>query len=334
MPALTALSMPQPSRNCNNSFTSFSIETIGIGLLWKNSLTKPETAGLDFDSVEDLVDFNCEGSEHGEGLCIFNDSSKDYEKLKIEVALALRSDFFGEEFHLIFCAIPSVASGHTNVPNGTLHINANNLGNAYAGDNERVFIAVTCLVECNEQIIPSLVRLERAKERPKLYRDVSGALQLIFESGRSTGKWEVGMFNSFAARRSSDCYSIDSMVESRTEIVHGISGDHGELLRDGPAQAHLLHDVLRLVRVRLGKGLEGGLFQEFADFLFKVTDMFPTPSEFEVRTIEWAGHQRDFSNPMPLFARLRMTPKAQPNPSHPQFVSYASGHCWGQKRVR
>ncbi len=296
------------------------VRTTGEWVNLKKSLKQSESEPLAFNCMDDVFDLVGETDESGNGGFIFGDSCEDYEKFEIDVALRLRSRFSGEEFHLIFCAVPGMNIWNPHFAASTPQVSANNTGNSSTGDEERVFIAVTCLVECNEYIVPSLVRLERAKQRPHFRWDIfTPSFKFIFKLGEVSSEWEVGVLNSGTARRDSN--GVNGMIERRPEVIDDIPGDQGKLFGDGASQAHLLHDVLRLVRVRIGKKFPGIIFNEAPDFPYEFIDVFATPSEFEVGAIEWTGHDPDCTNPKPLFARLHMIPKVQPNPSLPTAYS-------------
>jgi hypothetical protein len=74
----------------------------------KNSLTKPETAALRFNSANDALNHVDELVESGQRLFSFQfpDFVKRYEELEIELAVELCSRSKGVELHLIWPVVP------------------------------------------------------------------------------------------------------------------------------------------------------------------------------------------------------------------------------------
>jgi hypothetical protein len=81
------------------------------------------------------------------------------------------------------------------------------------------------------------------------------------------------------------------MVKGSSEIIYGISRNHGELMGERAPQAQFVNCAIRLVRVWLRNDFAGANFQESADIPFQFGDVFPTPFEFLMSTSERIRHE-------------------------------------------
>jgi hypothetical protein len=278
----------------------------------KKLLTKPETLSFGDNEAQDTLDLARDGAKEDRGLLLFTNFPECYKKSEIDVTLALRSRPLGEEFHLVFCAIPHMVKWDAQETASTPHTRTCDLGDCDKGQKERVFVAVACAVQCDEEMISSVVRLEAAQERPNLLRYMGAPpFKLVFESGLSAGKWEVGIPGFGTITRES--YSVDGMVQSCPEIIHGISGKEGQPLWDFTHQADFLNYVTDLFRVWLFKGFAGGHLKESSDLAIEFVNVFPSPCELEISAIEWIGHGPNPSSLRRQVAQLHMIPKAQPS---------------------
>ncbi len=250
----------------------------------------PNTARLRFDSHQDALDFARDCVERSKCLFVGDNFCERYKKSEIELCVELSIVSSDEKFHLIFSAIPDPrslklfegyryrASGSTNFPmQGDRH--------GCKRKNESMLVSVASEVQCCEDVVPSLVRLQPSKKRQNLSRNIGAAFKGVFKGESTSSEWKVSRVDAFSGK-SSGSDGKHRMVKGRPDIVYGISSDHGELARKGMFQAEFMNRLIGLVRVWLSNNFAGAYFQEDADLPFEFGNVFPTPCEFLMGTGE------------------------------------------------
>lgn len=289
----------------------------------KKSPYKPETASLAFNGVQDALDHSTEAVEDVEYGVSVHDSYllKCYKKGELDLVFNLRIESSGEKYDLLFSAIPDGMFGDGDFPvPSSFDFRVRTDERCPNGGQDRVIVVIPYGVQSAEKIIPSVVWLERAKERPNLLRNVLALpVERIFESRRSIGEGKVSMLD---LARFPRCKSdaVNGMVQSGTEISHDIPND----LRDGSVlkvarQSDLVEQLLRIIRVRFDNSVIGMLLNEGLNLPLEIVQMFCSPSDLALRTVEWSRHCPDCSNLKLLFEwaarRLRKPPTGQPGSS-------------------
>lgn len=152
------------------------------------------------------------------------------------------------------------------------------------GSQDCVFVSTTYLVQCPERVIPSLVWLERPKQRDDLLRDMLAIpLSTNFEIRGVASERKVAM----ATRRKRD--RVSSVVKGFPEIVDGVPSDLGSL-RQGLRAPHLVHDFLGLIRVGFRNNFVGVALFERDDSVFEILDVNLCSRKFTACTGERISH--------------------------------------------
>jgi hypothetical protein len=264
------------------------------GVALKNLLNQPKTPRLRFDSQQDALDFASNCVKNSKSLFVGNNFCERYKKSEIELCVELSSGLDAEQFHLIFGAIPNkhflILERDSDIaPDHSAHFTFERDGKRFNRKNQSMFVSVASEVQCGEEMIASFVRLERAKERQNLSRNIGAAFKCVFEVGGASGERKVSAVDILSGE---SCCSDrkDCMIERSPKIIHGISSDHGQLIRKGSTQADFMNRVIGLVRVWLSNEFAWAYFQEDPDLPFEFGDVFPTPCEFLVSALEGIGH--------------------------------------------
>ena len=112
--------------------------------------------------------------------------------------------------------------------------------------------------------------------------------QISFKSCLGGGEGEISISRMGTSRSDSD--SENCVVEGLAEISNHVPCDLRELGGKWSSQANLVDDALRNLRVWLGKGFVGWLYQEGLEFPFKFGRMFPSPCDLPVCALEGVRH--------------------------------------------
>lgn len=140
-------------------------------------------------------------------------------------------------------------------------------------------------VECNEQIVPSWIRLERAKQRHDIRREILassayGTLEL-------SGIVRNGEVNEIRTRcPAQDRNSICSLIEGGTQCFQGFVGNVSEPIGESPPDLDLVR-LAESVRVRLNHANIGLFFKIPLESGIECTDVLLCPAE----TALWAGER-------------------------------------------
>jgi len=242
-------------------------------------LENSNALGLCFNTPKDAIDFatKCaEDSKHW--LAVHNlDFIKSYKDMEIEIVFVLRSGAKSDEHHLVFRSIPNVRSGHFKE---TCATNANtSVDNSSSNrDQHFVFVGISHFIQGPEEIIPSQVRLEPAKKRLDLLRDIFGSSDRTCHVSNTLGEGKGGVLGIFNSRCNRD--RIPSDIESTSKILHKVCGDIGDGRWEGLSQPDLMNYMASLIRVRLSNLFVWIDLLELDNFPFKISEVFLSPCEF------------------------------------------------------
>ena len=181
-----------------------------------------KTARLSFDSHEDVLGFARQDVKRfNDWLAIHNlNVVERYKHSEIELVLSLSIGSEGSDLHLIFSSVPDVRIRHTEPSFGPeVYASSYDSGSDW---NDRFMLVRDCYsVYGPEDVIPSQVRLEPAKERLDLFRDILTPSQAVthFVEGSSEGESSVqGIGN---ARGNGN--RVSRSIKAVSEIVSSIS---------------------------------------------------------------------------------------------------------------
>jgi hypothetical protein len=174
-----------------------------------------------------------------------------YRHSDVDSVVRFRSLDESADFDLLFSAIPM--RRHKQPNKATRPNNISETRPDIHSDETLMLSDVTCLVECPEEVIPSSVRLLRAKDRVNFFRDVLGsAFNLVLKFSGTIGKGESGVFQLAATR--SERQSVSSAVEGGPKVVNCIMGAvSAELNGDRIIDPDFHNLMVRSLRIRLEK---------------------------------------------------------------------------------
>lgn len=231
-----------------------------------------EPPRLRFDTQEDALNFARQIVEDGNRW--LSNKQLDFAELYIQekVELVVKLGAFGlnrRKCDLIFASVrDGLRVRDTRVKSG-VPIRSTD---ADSDRNElNVLISDTYLVESPEKVIPSLVRLECAKEREDVLWNVLGPpWRASFPFGQASTNREGGVFEPSITR--SERNAVGSVIQRGPKIVDGIGGNVGEEFR----QRHELEPMKLFVgniRIWLDKYVVWFCVREGFNLPFEILDV-------------------------------------------------------------
>jgi len=215
----------------------------------KNPLGVAEPDSLRFNSEQDCIDFCAKAVQDSKDWLARKDlgSIQDYLEAKTEIVVRIRRG--PEEFDLIFGAVPALVKsdglGRLITPKGP----ANSVvsGTNDSDRNHLVLVPVSYIVQCPEQVIPSLVRLESTKARENVRgyitlrqpRALSAEVIEVLEKGKV-----VGPLSGVCGEGAGD------MIKCGSKVAHRIPDSQSDAIRDRLDQNSLV-DMLSTFRIWL-----------------------------------------------------------------------------------
>ncbi len=247
----------------------------------------PETLRFGLHSRQDALDLAKQVVEDGDNRLFGNQWNvlKSYEGMEIELVLELSPGSEGKNLHLVFSAIPNWSLWNRQGSFGRAHISSKHRENASSERNhDFVFIGITNLIKQPQQIIPSEVRLEPAKQRLDFFRQIFGASKSISHlvntsSERERSEFWISLSGSYSNRESGS-------VESTTKVPNQVPQDIANGLREWFGEFKLKNLKSGPVRIVLGNLFVGIEIDERFNSLFKVGKVFLSPRDLATRTCE------------------------------------------------
>jgi len=236
---------------------------------------KPDAAALCFRSPQDAINFARDGVEDAKRRAAFDaiEIVECYKEGKIYVVLKVRAGIDLSEYDLFFFAVKggcehphtaAATAGHLHSIDACI-----STGNTNRHE-ESVLVGVTEFVQGPEGIIPSLLRVERAKERTDFRRQVfASAFNVRVQFGRGVGEGEIGVF--WGSHASPDRNGISTLVQSGSKSLNGLNGNICPAIRDFASKLKAMGGDS--VSIRLSKGAAWFLFEKSMDTLFQASDM-------------------------------------------------------------
>ena len=188
---------------------------------------KPELAAPRFRGGEDALDYAARSVE--EANRIFAASNLGLIKAYIEgdacVVVPVFADSSASKYDLVFFAVVDGLKGDDS--RWTDVMDADISPADHDGDQRGVG-RITQLVHCPNGFIPSLVRLERAKERHDFFRDVFADFSpfyQVFEFGSAVADRELSSFG--GEPPGCDGGTVSGLIKGRSEVFQSLLGDDG-----------------------------------------------------------------------------------------------------------
>jgi hypothetical protein len=132
---------------------------------------EPESAAFGFGSADDALDFGRHCAENAKDWAAAQkvDFVERYCQSKAAIVMKLASRTEAREYDLVIFAVPSGNEDASALERSAFEVHA---ASVHADGNDGCMKRATELIEGPDGIIPSFVRLERAKERHDLIRNV------------------------------------------------------------------------------------------------------------------------------------------------------------------
>jgi hypothetical protein len=259
---------------------------------------KPEASALRFSSHQDALDYARHCVENANRrLAAQNLNALDrYIKGEVAAYVSFRSRGSERENHLAFRSIPSkgivrkeiAISNSANPGEDNICIEGRFDVFDNDGDESKVFVGVSNLVNCPKGIIPSTITLEPFKERADC------RWQILASSGHVVPEMIVvaseGKLNGFqrgASRSNSGC--ISGLVENSAEVVGCIEQNAGEHLRQLSRESDFVNFLSRL-RIFINDMGPWVTVDKVADHGIEIIDVILCSLKSEVSTIEDIRH--------------------------------------------
>jgi hypothetical protein len=250
-----------------------------------------DPTALRFDSEKDALDFAAKAVQDGKDWAsIYDvDAIKRYKDGELQIVIEIMdSRPNGKEFHLILCAIPDVRLGDAAEPAQRTYRYSMPYRPGTNGDDSFVLICDSYFVKCPEEIIPSLVRLEPAKQRLNLWRDVFGPTDRFgHQVVQTTGEGESTISGVWGA--GSDRDRVASIVEGVSEILNEVGGPIGDGRREGLSQSDLVDLMAWDYSVRLDNSLVSLDMGEVDNVPLKFGEVYLSQFKLLPRTSQQTG---------------------------------------------
>lgn len=235
-------------------------------------LKQPDPLALSFRSSEDAISFARDGIEDANRRTAFNavELVKLYNEGKLHIVLKISSGWGAQDYDLVFDAIIDGGwDGKSAAADQPFYVCAA-AGNA-DWDQKSVLIGVTELVQGPEGVIPSLMRLERAKERLDFRREVFAApFGVRIKVGDGVPEGEVGLRGGGLAAK--DGCGVATLVEGGAEGFNRLHGGIGPTMRDIAGKLEGVDS--ESLSIHLSDRASWFCFEKRLDAFFQPTDMF------------------------------------------------------------
>jgi hypothetical protein len=214
--------------------------------------------------------------------------SENYSKGNFELVLKLSSFSEDCDQEFIVCAIPNggiekpkFSSGYRKRASNTEDAGSKRIDNA-------VLAGITKFVECPQQIVPSLVRLERAKERKKVLGQMpTGTTEQTFDFCLGFSKGELGMSLPCSGKLGR---SKRGLVKSRPQTFETCDRMMGEGFRQFPLHSDFVN-LARTIRISLFDLFIGVFIEKPNRSGLEVSDAFLCHADSLERAKEWTDHR-------------------------------------------
>lgn len=234
----------------------------------------------------------CHGIQGRDGRAVVNrlDLTERYREGQINIVLRLSAGADNRECDLVLFAVPT---GHWDRPAATAGkshcFDVHSVGRESHGHEHTMFVGIAGPIDSPQDVIPSFVRLEVAKDRQDFIRDVfASSVYDVLKVRGVNGEGEVGASGvGFAGAFGSD--GVSSLIQSGSEVVDSIGGDVSETVRDLSGEL----DLVRLtdsIRVCLNDTGVWFCVKEGFDSRVKIVNVFLSSVDSAIGTLEKITH--------------------------------------------
>jgi hypothetical protein len=181
---------------------------------------KSEPTYLRFRNQQDALDFANGGIQHRKrwNPDKFRHFAERYIKGELEIVLEIPAGPDHAEYHFVFFKVPD-GSWNAGVPADKARLHRPKMIAEHRSTEDAVLTVVAEPIQCPNGFVPSLVRLERAKQREDIRWEIlasPASYHISFELGRSVSNWEVGAFRLDNARKNGS--DIPRLIKCGSEI--------------------------------------------------------------------------------------------------------------------
>jgi len=270
---------------------------------------KAQASCLRFDRQNDALDLGGDCVQGGNDWMASQslDFAKSYQKGEVELVLEFAAGANNANYHLVFFAIPDHLARNISWGIGvgtsledTPTPNCANGGAADWGD-ETVKALPTRSVQCDDEIVPSWVRLEGAKERKDLRREALTAS--AYGVLKLSGIVRDGELNNFRSRYfTCNGNGVSSLIKSGSKCFQRLIGRVREGFGKLPLQLDLV-GLANTIRVQLNDSNIGLFFEEPLKAGIQCTNMMICTPETPFWTVERIGTLPTFHGIAPSVTR-------------------------------
>ena len=259
---------------------------------------QPDALGLCFGRENDPLDLFSQFPQHGNNWRTGKhplDFAKRYSEGEINLVAELASRTDNSIYHLVFFAIPN----HCGNGGWIRRVGATSRNEALSGSRKKsasdwcqpsMEALPPDAVEANEKVVPSWIRLERAKQRHDLRREVfASSAYGVLELGGVIRYGELNKIEPLMLKTDRD--SIGGLIQRGAKRFQRFVGNVSRPIGKLPPEFDLVR-LANTIRVRLNHANVGLFFEKPLESGIECTDVVLCPAEPALRAIERAGVAR------------------------------------------
>jgi hypothetical protein len=253
-----------------------------------HSLKNSNSSALCLSSIHnarDFVDKNAQDSLHWLSFYDLN-FPKRYAEGNINLVLSFRSRSCRSIYQLVFVAVP--LSERNKVWPGRLKmLNIERPCNHAESCYEPMFGIIAKLIQCPQEVVPSLVWLEPFKERVNLLRELfTHTVEATFEVGSCSAERKMN-FGSSGSNATGN--SICRKIKSRAEMFKDANSSFPKGIGQGPKKFDFVEIVKSLV-IRFGHGGIWAGFEEPLSSPFELCEVLLCPANSRSSVFKFVSH--------------------------------------------
>jgi len=177
------------------------------------------------------------------------------------------------EYHLVFSTVPLVLKGHlekSSSPDRDLFSHEQ----GKCGDNGAMFVSVTCLIDCAEDVIPSVIRLETNEQGLDLIRQICTSSESAGHFVERASERESAIFR--VTFPDSDGNRVRGVIESAPEILDEFSENISDVIKLPTEFANwfdFMNFMVGLLRVRIDNTMVGVTLNESRNLPIEIKEV-------------------------------------------------------------
>ncbi len=218
-------------------------------------LGNSEALGLRFDSHQDALDYLAKTRQDSEDwLALYDGNFIDrYKRKEIEIVIPCSIGNLNraepDYYHLIVSAVPFMRIGHGERPPESSNSDLSSPHDSLHRGKEFVFVPVTQFIQCPQEVVASSVRLEPAKQRLDLFREIGGLPNRTGHVSDILSKGERGIPSIRLTSRNGD--SVASVVQGTAQINNNVASEIAERFWERLDEFYLVNLPSRIMRIGL-----------------------------------------------------------------------------------